>query len=51
MKRLWCMLLVVAFSFCCVGCGPSAVEETVTDVETEEDLADQQEMMEDMNAE
>jgi hypothetical protein len=51
MKRLWCMLLVAAFSFCCVGCGPSAVQETETEAELEEDLESQEEMMEEMDAE
>ena len=51
MKRLWCLFLVAAFSFCCVGCGSSAVDETTTEAEIEEDLDDQQEMMEGLDTE
>jgi len=45
------LFLVGAFSFCCIGCGPSGGEVTETETEVEEDLDEQEAMMdEEMDA-
>jgi len=45
------LFLVGAFSFCCVGCGPSGGDVTEPETEVEEDLEEQEGMMdEEMDA-
>lgn len=55
MRRLWCvflgLFLVGTFSFCSVGCGPAAEEVTESVEETEDDLSEQEEMMDEMEEE